>query len=179
MKEKILRATAKILSQKGQKGVSTRAVCSAVGITAPTLYHYFVDKEDLLEAVTKSAFEKTRDRKMTQLEGDILGSLLQIWDNYVDFALSEPEYYSIVIAALSQGQVHPTGQVCFQQTIEHFNNAEKNGLLNRPAQEAALLYQAAAMGVAALSLLSESKDHYRKLSKDMKKMLQKGLFKDP
>lgn len=58
MKEKIIRATAKIISHEGIKAASTRKICASVEITAPTLYYYFQNKFKLLDAVTSMAFEK-------------------------------------------------------------------------------------------------------------------------
>jgi AcrR family transcriptional regulator len=177
MKEKIIKATAKILSQKGPEDVSTRAVCAAVGITAPTLYHYFIDKNDLLNTVTKSAFEKTKKKKSENLDQDPYRCILKIWDNYIDFAFTEPEFYSVMVKALAQGEVHAVGQTCFQQTIGYFEEAEKLKLLNYSAKEAASIYQASALGVASLSLLSEDKQASRILSEQAKAVVVQGLFR--
>jgi len=177
MKEKILKATAKILSKKGLDGVSTRAVCSEVGITAPTLYHYFLNKDDLLSAVAEASFRKTQNQKLVDLPDEPRAAISQIWDNYLHFAFSDPEYYSVVLTALSRNEVHPVGKACYEQTLELFQRAEQKELLNYPAQEAAFMYQSAAIGAASLSLLSESKESIRILSENLKNVMLEGLFR--
>src|SRR6266487_3400488 len=61
VRTRILEAAAGLLAESTD--ASTRAVCDAAGVTAPTLYHYFGDKEGLLTAVVDfgwAAFLQTK-----------------------------------------------------------------------------------------------------------------------
>ncbi|WP_156915708.1 TetR/AcrR family transcriptional regulator [Desulfatirhabdium butyrativorans] len=46
-KEQILKAAAKLFSENGYAGTSIREIVEAAGITKPTLYYYFQNKEEL------------------------------------------------------------------------------------------------------------------------------------
>ncbi|REJ32205.1 MAG: hypothetical protein DIU84_10500 [Bacillota bacterium] len=54
----ILRAAAELFRARGYDAVSIRAVCEAAGITPPTLYHYFGNKEGLFKAVVADNLER-------------------------------------------------------------------------------------------------------------------------
>lgn len=49
--ERILQDGWELFQQKGYRGVSTDEICLRCGITKPTLYYYFQDKEDLFVEV--------------------------------------------------------------------------------------------------------------------------------
>ena len=51
VKTRILEAASELLGRSADADISTRAVGEAAGVTAPTLYHHFGDKEGLLTAV--------------------------------------------------------------------------------------------------------------------------------
>src|SRR5580693_8394546 len=63
VRTRILETTAGLLAQSADVDVSTRAICDAAGVTAPTLYHHFGDKNGLLTAVVDlgwAAFLETK-----------------------------------------------------------------------------------------------------------------------
>lgn len=73
-RDKIVRAASVIMSEKGYKGATFEAIAEAVGIHKSTIFHYFKDKQDLLEAVidiadiTENLQEILSDPQMTNLE---------------------------------------------------------------------------------------------------------------
>lgn len=73
-REKIVRAASVIMSEKGYKGATFEEIAEAVGIHKSTIFHYFKDKQELLEAVidiadiTESLQEILRDTSITNLE---------------------------------------------------------------------------------------------------------------
>ena len=50
-KEKIMRAAAKLFSEKGYSKVTTREIAKAVGINSASIYYHFSSKEDLLKSL--------------------------------------------------------------------------------------------------------------------------------
>ena len=63
VRTRILETAAGLLAQSADVDVSTRAICDAAGVTAPTLYHHFGDKDGLLAAVVDfgwAAFLETK-----------------------------------------------------------------------------------------------------------------------
>ena len=59
VRSRILEAAADLLARSADADVSTRAVADAAGVTAPTLYHHFGDKEGLLSAVVEFGWAHT------------------------------------------------------------------------------------------------------------------------
>jgi AcrR family transcriptional regulator len=59
LREEILDATIELLLQTGQaKAVSIRSVAQRVGVTSPSIYLHFAEKDALLDAVCARYFEK-------------------------------------------------------------------------------------------------------------------------
>lgn len=80
-----------LLSKGGPAALTTRAVCECAGVTAPTLYHHYGDKEGLLRAVAQAEllamFARKQGMKST---GDPLKDLKRGWDDWVEFAIEQP-----------------------------------------------------------------------------------------
>src|SRR5690348_1857683 len=85
---RIIEAAAALLAKSVDGGVSTREICDAAGVTAPTLYHYFRDKESLLRAVVDfgwSDFLKSK-RNVAVVVHDHIGDDIRAgWYNHIDF----------------------------------------------------------------------------------------------
>src|SRR6185369_17953349 len=55
-REAILAAAERIVSRGGEDALSIRELCARVGVTAPTVYHHFGDKDGLLAEVVDACF---------------------------------------------------------------------------------------------------------------------------
>lgn len=179
MKEKILRAVSKIIAKGGLEAVSTRAVCTEVGISAPTLYHYFNNKSELLESVTLLAYERYTAKDIETLKkGSPLRALLKIWEIYFDFVDSETELYLVILNAHMRGRIPRAGYDLFQSTLAVFSRADKLGQLKFRPSVCAQIFYTSAQG-SALVYLSQNKNHNMKkgikLSRDI---CIRGLFKN-
>ncbi len=95
VREQLLNAAFAAAVAGGVDAVSTRAVCSAVGVQAPTLYHHFGDRAGLIRAVVDRAFEEYFARKdlstpaLSTLEQEVAAG----WDAHVAFARAYPGLY--------------------------------------------------------------------------------------
>ncbi|MBI5440050.1 MAG: TetR/AcrR family transcriptional regulator [Deltaproteobacteria bacterium] len=58
-REEIQEKAVQLFLKKGYHGTSTTDICDAVGISRPTLYWYFKDKEDILFSLHKQRIEKS------------------------------------------------------------------------------------------------------------------------
>ncbi|BBY31356.1 TetR/AcrR family transcriptional regulator [Mycolicibacterium sediminis] len=100
LREEILDATTDLLLETGHaKAVSIRAVAQRVGVTPPSIYLHFADKDALLDAVCAGYFERL-DRVMQQVVVDqptTLDRLRAQGMAYVRFALETPELYRIAL----------------------------------------------------------------------------------
>ncbi|MFB9902836.1 TetR/AcrR family transcriptional regulator [Allokutzneria oryzae] len=93
----ILEAAAGLLATSPVADVSTRAVCEAAGVGAPTLYRHFGDKEGLLSAVVDHGFERyLAGKRAARPSADPVADLRRGWDNHVAFAVENPAYYRLM-----------------------------------------------------------------------------------
>jgi AcrR family transcriptional regulator len=81
--------------------VSIRAVADAVGVTPPSIYLHFADKDELLSQVCQRHFTALDERMLAAgaVSDDPLESLLARGMAYVRFGLENPEPYRILFMA--------------------------------------------------------------------------------
>lgn len=99
LRDEILDATERLLIETGSEdAVSIRAVADAVGVTPPSIYLHFADKNELIFEVCEKHFDKF-DRYLEAAAGesdDPLESLRLRGRAYVQFGLDHPEQYRIL-----------------------------------------------------------------------------------
>lgn len=104
LRDEILDATTELLLATGHaKDVSIRSVAQRVGVTPPSIYLHFVDKDALLDAVCARYFQQL-DEQMQRAALDqptTLDVLRAQGLAYVRFATRTPELYRI--ATMSEG----------------------------------------------------------------------------
>lgn len=122
LREEILDAATDLLLETGDaKAVSIRMVSHRVGVTPPSIYLHFTDKQALLDAVCSRYFEKL-DEQMQAVEEagrpdvPMVDVLRAQGMAYVRFALANPELYRIA----TMGQGHPGGEVDIALTSSAF-----------------------------------------------------------
>ena len=105
LREEILDATTDLLMETGHaKAVSIRLVAQRVGVTPPSIYLHFADKDALLDAVCARYFEHL-DQVMQQLAKDQPSTIDRLRAQglaYVRFAVQNPELYRI--ATMGEGR---------------------------------------------------------------------------
>ena len=105
LREEILDATTELLLETGHvKAVSIRSVAQRVGVTPPSIYLHFADKDALLDAVCARYFEKL-DEEMQRVAVDQPSTIDVLRAQglaYVRFALKTPELYRIATMAESR-----------------------------------------------------------------------------
>lgn len=105
LRDEILDAATELLLETGHaKAVSIRSVAERVGVTPPSIYLHFTDKDALLDAVCARYFEKLDEEMQLAAIGqtsplDVLRALGQA---YVRFAVQTPELYRI--ATMGEGR---------------------------------------------------------------------------
>jgi AcrR family transcriptional regulator len=105
LREEILDAATGLLLETGHaKAVSIRSVAQRVGVTPPSIYLHFADKDALLDAVCARYFEKL-DEEMQRVAFDQPSTIDVLRAQglaYVRFALKTPELYRIATMAESR-----------------------------------------------------------------------------
>ncbi len=93
-------AAARLLRDGGREAVTTRAVESAAGVQAPTIYRLFGDKQGVIEAVAEHEMSAWVADKAagacTDADRDPVTVLRDGWRAAVDFGLEHPALFSLM-----------------------------------------------------------------------------------
>jgi AcrR family transcriptional regulator len=109
----ILDAAERLLIETGsEEAVSIRRIADAVGVTPPSIYLHFADKEELLFAVCERQFEELDRVTEEAVVGvdDPLDELYRRGKAYVRFGLEHPEQYRILFMRGADHAMDPTDE---------------------------------------------------------------------
>ena len=105
LRDEILDVTTELLLDTGNaKAVSIRSVAQRVGVTPPSIYLHFADKDTLLDAVCSRYFEKL-DEEMQRAAAEHTSTIEVLRAQghaYVNFARRTPELYRL--ATMGEGR---------------------------------------------------------------------------
>jgi AcrR family transcriptional regulator len=94
----LLRVAESLLEQGGPDAVTTRAVCDAANVGAPTLYHHYGDKNGLLDALVAKGVRAFLKRKQAVPDtADARADLISGWESFVEFALERPQLFRLMV----------------------------------------------------------------------------------
>ena len=100
----ILDATEALMVESGSSDFSIRKLAGRCGYTAPTIYHYFGDKEGVVAALLEERFtrllESVRQEKMGP---DAVDNLRRMVQSFAEFGEQNPTFYRLVVAGRSDG----------------------------------------------------------------------------
>jgi AcrR family transcriptional regulator len=103
-RDRIVRAAANLLVDRGREAVTTRAVAAGAGVQAPTIYRQFGDMRGLLDEVASYGFSTyLRDKTMREREEDPVEDLRRGWDLHVEFGLANPTLYTLMYGDPTSG----------------------------------------------------------------------------
>jgi AcrR family transcriptional regulator len=105
-RQKILDTARSILLAQGVDGISMRTLAEKVDYSPAALYKYFANKEEIVEALRKEAWQM-----MAEYEPDPPPeSMISLADlfvhsgrNYIRFASQYPEYYQLIMSTTETG----------------------------------------------------------------------------
>jgi AcrR family transcriptional regulator len=92
-REAVAAAARDVIVTEGLDAVSFRRLAQHLGVTAPALYAYVNDKEDLLRTVTRREFLLLVERLRRPEGEDPVESLRRFCHIYVDYATDHPMLY--------------------------------------------------------------------------------------
>lgn len=147
----LIDAAAEVIGRRGVEGASTREIYQLAGVTAPTLYHHFGDKQGLLDAVVTDAFERyLATKRALPRTGDPAAGARLGWDAHVAFAQANPSLYRLMWP-LGQAEPPPAAAQSAGELQKAFAKLADLGFL-RPGmtpRHAARTLSAALRGVTA------------------------------
>ena len=110
-RDRIVEAAAALLTEGGREAVSTRAVCTAAGVQAPTIYRIFGDKQGLLDEVASHGFSSYLSSKVAlEHSADPVEDLRRGWDLYVGFGVAQPAFYTLIYGEPRPGVETPAAR---------------------------------------------------------------------
>ena len=128
LREEIIAATKDLLAESASSdAVSIRAVADAVGVTPPSIYLHFADKDALIEAVVVDVFNELDAAMLAAAEGveKPLDVLCACGLAYVTFAIAHPEHYRLATMELHSmhapdDALSPVDHVLADSAFTHF-----------------------------------------------------------
>jgi AcrR family transcriptional regulator len=125
LRAEIVDATKDLLAESANSdAVSIRMVADAVGVTSPSIYLHFADKDALIEAVVSDVFAELDDAMMAAGAAveHPLGKLRAYGQAYVKFAVDHPEHYRVATMERcpTEGQPGHLDMVLADAAFVHF-----------------------------------------------------------
>lgn len=108
-KQKILGTALELFSEKGFDGVGVQMLCEKSGITKPTLYYYFGNKDGVLEELLKINYDNLNSMveknsiynpNPSSYQEDVFPVLANLVRGYFNFAKQNEQFYKMVLVAL-------------------------------------------------------------------------------
>ena len=94
LQKKIAAAAQELYLEHGIDGVSMRKVAARVGVSAPAIYRYYKNKNELLNEIVVQGLHILENYLRSALEADTPYERLQrMIDSYLRFALEQPTFF--------------------------------------------------------------------------------------
>ena len=106
LRDVVIRVTTDLLAQVGDvEALTMRAVATAAGVTPPSIYRHFPDKQALVRTVITARFDEfTSMLSSAAATGDQpLSRLEAMTEAYVGWGLEQPGHYRVLFSATNAG----------------------------------------------------------------------------
>lgn len=154
LREEILRAADELLAETGsEESLTLRAVAGRTGVSTPSVYLHFADKEALIEAVCLRAWDELGSRIRDAFAGteDPFRALGRCGQAYARFALEHPTQYRVLMLrpATTPG-IPPAAAACFGYMVEAVTACVEAGMFRGEPEALALRLWTAVHGCVSL-----------------------------
>lgn len=98
LKDSIILAAKKIATEHDWNAVTMRKIADKIEYTAPIIYEYFADKDELLQEIRREGYQKllAKYQKAVASFDSPTDILTQIGVAYLDFAWENPQLYQLM-----------------------------------------------------------------------------------
>lgn len=174
-RERLLAAAVELLEQQDEASVSTRAITDRAGVTAPTLYHHFGDRDSLLEAAAAHHFEAELGSGHSAPE-DPVEALEQAWDALVQYGRSHPHCFDLLFGATRTRQA---GVAMAERRCQpHLTELARRGRLSETVEAATASFLAANIGAALMLIADPGEGEDLSLSRSSRNGILRSLVTD-
>ncbi|MBB6349759.1 MAG: TetR family transcriptional regulator [Nonomuraea muscovyensis] len=162
LREEILRAAAALLAETGTEDALTlRAVAERTGVSTPSVYLHFADKEALVEAVCLRVWDELGRLFAACGDDDPLRTLGRCGRAYARFALDHPVQYRVLMMRPPAGRAGVAGvpraaAACFGHMVDAVAACVRTGVLRGDPELLALGMWSAVHGCVSLFIAQPS-----------------------
>ncbi|MBA3072335.1 MAG: TetR/AcrR family transcriptional regulator [Anaerolineae bacterium] len=111
LRERIIDAAWTQIAREGAPALSLRAIARDLGIAAPSIYNYFVDRDALVTALILEAYESLASHQNAANDAvpfqNLHARLASIGNAYRDWAVTYPQRYLLIFGTPIPGYVAP------------------------------------------------------------------------
>jgi AcrR family transcriptional regulator len=179
-------AALEILLAEGAQAVTMRRVAADAGVSTMATYRHYPNREALLRAVVDDAFAGLgRDWGTAHTDGDFDSRLDALADDFLDFALGQPNLYAFLITDRREGarrfpeDFRDGGSPALGQVVAVVEQGIRDGVLRADDPlEVTLAITMPALGLVQLYLggrINLSEEDFRALCKRTTARIIHGL----
>jgi AcrR family transcriptional regulator len=177
----ILDATEALLLEAGGEAFGVRALAARCGYTAPTIYHYFGDKDGLIDALLEERFASLLAEVRTVPQSDDpLENLRGMLRAYLRFAEANPTFYRVILANRRSGpdRLPPGVEAAVQVMMRPWDDLRAAGRLDVDPEVASQALWGLMHGLTALRVARPDHEWAPNLTEIAVEAMLRGLVRD-
>lgn len=126
IRKMILDASMKLFVEEGFEHVTIRKIADIIEYSPTTVYLYFKDKNEILYALHEIGFQKmvAMNSNLAEIENPLM-RLYKMGENYIEFGLTNPEFYDVMFIQNAPMEVLDEMENCDWTHGEHALEALK------------------------------------------------------
>jgi AcrR family transcriptional regulator len=159
LKNALVEAAAKLVSERGAASVSLREVARVAGVSHAAPYHHFKDKAGLTAAVAEEGFrrfDQYQQRALRNASSDPKERLAALGKSYIRFAIANPHFFRVMFRGdFTEFEQYSSLSTLGEQTFDRLVNTVRENVKTSNEPEimiAALRAWALVHGLATLWL---------------------------
>ncbi len=146
----ILDAAEELIAEGGEERFSIRELCARAGVTAPTVYHHFGDRQALIRRAVDECFAHfDHVHTRAHIPDDPVEALRVGFDRFVDYGVAHPRHYRLLFTT-SHAEPSDAGRASYQRLVHVCARMAEAGRLSVSVDDAAATAFAAMHGVTSL-----------------------------
>ncbi|TQJ29637.1 TetR/AcrR family transcriptional regulator [Microbacterium sp. SLBN-146] len=158
-RDALLDAAEELLASAPSEPLSVRAVCARAGVQFPTLYHFFVNKQGLVDAVADRGFVSLASEIENSTAADPRSMLGEIWNAHIRAALATPARYALMYGSTTVGEVAAGAHRVERVAASRLTSIAAGGQLTTTTASAAVWRLSTAAIGACLAIIADPTLH--------------------
>jgi AcrR family transcriptional regulator len=178
-RQRILEAAAVLIREGGPEAATTRAVASAAGVQAPTIYRLFGDKRGLLDAVAEHSMALyVASKSRHEPHPDPVQDLRDGWDMHVAFGLANPGLFALMSGDNQLGTTSPAAASGHEVLLRRVRRIALAGRLRVSEARAVALIGSACVGTVFTLLRQPESERDAGLSEAAREAIMTAIATD-